>query len=382
MAADSKEERAAGTTVNVDIRSLSGALLSLNVDRGSTVADVKAEIQRQWETPALYQILTCGDSVLANAESIQAIAESSSALSMTMLVSHEEVSKELDSGESLRQLPTLQALANLGSRAGDFAVDAVCALLDGPDTEVFTKAAQTLVSIAGPENKSALAALTKMVGSRNGTKRRLAVTALGSLARPGDKEVLEGLTHHIENSMTCARCCALDALAVVGHGQESAIAMIIAQLQHLEVRVRTFAVRALATAAIPGDAASVAAAVSRLEDSAVEVRIAAVRTTAKLASSADEAAVAGVMQCLEDRNTFVRMAAVKALAALVPSVAESTLAAKLEDSNEHVRRAATKALAFVSKSQPKPGKGRRRRRKKTAKASSADATGASAQSSA
>eukprot|EP00747_Dinoflagellata_sp_TGD_P186102 gnl/TRDRNA2_/TRDRNA2_42972_c0_seq1.p1 gnl/TRDRNA2_/TRDRNA2_42972_c0~~gnl/TRDRNA2_/TRDRNA2_42972_c0_seq1.p1 ORF type:complete len:266 (+),score=52.91 gnl/TRDRNA2_/TRDRNA2_42972_c0_seq1:74-871(+) len=182
--------------IHVAICSFSGQRLEVDMDRQRTISDVKMFIAGRWKIPEVFQRLISGTAILQDRDCLAACpGANESPLHITMLLSMEEVQKDLDSKGCERKARALGALECLGRGAFPGALNAAAACLEDRNKVVQLAAVSALLELAqtdedSAEMHSALQALVKLAERGVRHVKCAAVEAVARLARKGDQRVI------------------------------------------------------------------------------------------------------------------------------------------------------------------------------------------------
>lgn len=301
--------------IQVSLHGLAGETRKLEMEGDADALRLKQEIAVQMHVPLICQKLISHNVVVSNTSKLTSYcADGSSVLSLTLLMSLDEVYSNLNSEVPDIQVAALMTLAELSLHAGEVAVAAVIARFQDKDYRVRLVALKTLPKIAQIGDRCALEASILCL-SRGKDERAAAVDAIGKLANKGDERTVHAIRALLDDRGVCTQCAAFYALSKVATVEDVLIA-VKAQLEDTHTRVRTHAVKALAKVAERGDTRAVALVLTRLGDTAHEVRIAVIKALVLLAAKDDKDAVAAVTAHLEDPNADVQSVAEKAMAVM------------------------------------------------------------------
>lgn len=312
-------------TVDFEVRSISGDVLTVDVDPGKKVSNLKERIAEHWHIPPACQKLIAGVAVLDDRDDIKShCCHDAGGISVTLVVSLEDITRDLNSEERSRQSLGLTRLKELGARGGQATLTAWGMLLD----------------------------------HRRATMRRNALLELAGLARKGDANVCDQMALRLGDSSAAVRLAAVRAIKqVVEKGNERVVEALIACLHdsHQYAGVRLAAIQSVAVVAEKGDRAALTAVLEALGDEDEDVRRTALKAAVDLCECGDMDVVLAVCAMLRDVDADVRCTAVDALAELAGAAVQITdcvrdaLAAHHNDPDPNVQSLIVKTLAQMER---------------------------------
>eukprot|EP00930_Biecheleria_cincta_P016361 TRINITY_DN13339_c0_g1_i2.p1 TRINITY_DN13339_c0_g1~~TRINITY_DN13339_c0_g1_i2.p1 ORF type:complete len:210 (-),score=48.41 TRINITY_DN13339_c0_g1_i2:13-642(-) len=201
-------------------RAVSGEQFCLpDVDLQTSVAEVKTKIEDYCHVPRNALQLLHGVTLLNdNSEQLAfACCTDGPVLSLTMLVSVQDLLTELLKGNEAARLESLHALSKLGLRGSEEVTSAVLRVVavQGQSEEVKISAAHTLSLVAERGNTSAIDAMMAFLDDPGGYIRVAGLQALGSLVHKGDERVIAAVAALWDDWHPCVKFAAAETLQAI-----------------------------------------------------------------------------------------------------------------------------------------------------------------------
>lgn len=339
--------------IRVQVTTLNGKLLDLEMDADSIVLDLKAAIAKEWDIPPSCQQLV-HEMCLPEGKHLRSVSSVSPwadirTLSVTLVVSVDALLKDLECKNQRRRLSSLKSLAALGSKGFADVVISLVKRLDDADLKLGSAAAEFL-SIMKHDAK-ALKSIQACLRDPSPALRANALRVLALLVDALDSDVASDIRGCLRDTEAPVRAAAIHALAKLSVKDDPvALEAVLACFGDEDSKVRTVAAKKIRELAQDEDPRAMSALIDSLEDADCNVRHSAAATLPQLAKVDSAYAVSAVSQLLYHADVGVRVIAVRLLPQLRQSdytCAERALRRCLGDPDRNVRAAAIMALSSM-----------------------------------
>uniref|UniRef100_A0A7S4QEF8 Ubiquitin-like domain-containing protein n=1 Tax=Alexandrium monilatum TaxID=311494 RepID=A0A7S4QEF8_9DINO len=332
----------------VEVVTLAGNMIELNLEPQSTVADLRQAISLAGPgVPAECQRILRNSALepLPDAEPIEE-------RQYRLVVSLDAVCKDLETGDPEQRKKGVETLSRLGSKGGLPAISAVASRLQDVNHGVARAAIHALISLAEQGSREdVIAAIRKRMPECPPGIRQALIEVIGSVAQWGDTGLVDVLFQGLQDDEPFVWMAAWEVLAELaesGDNRPAVVQTVIARLAHDDGSVRAAAADALTWVAEAGDRQAVAALVQSSRDYLSFVRTVAVEAIMEMAQCGDPEAIEAVSERLTDDCPMVRGKAAKAMSRLSEDDDDrciAALAACLGDESREVVKAAFEAIA-------------------------------------
>lgn len=350
----------------VEVNTLGGDCLRVEVMDTSTALDVKNAVARLCGVPSTCQQLIWGSHILQDTEGVANLVDSHVAgthgaldapISLTMAISLDWICEVMHSGSTSEKMRAFEDIMKLGSRGGVTAVRAVIGALLQQDKRIQCKAQSALEYLVSclRDDLTTIQVMCGMLNEAVCPQHQVAgVQALAASGLIGDPTVVAALCNLIIRSrdrhLLFDAVCALASAAE--RGDPDAIAAICHCLANPDVNVRLRAAKYLATVADKGNRTAVFALIQCLQDGDEDVAHAAVTALKSAAVQGDVETVALLSACVKNGQGSVHgCAALQALAHVSERGDQeviSLISTHLDDESSNVRYGALRALVVVA----------------------------------
>lgn len=314
-----------GTTLRVNILSVAGETLDVELPATDTIAKVKHSVASAWSIPSSCSKLLRDAEVLKDDTIIgQCLYSNSIAgtidannLSLTVVVSLDVVHSNLNDDRVAKRVFALEELGILGLKGGDATVGIVVNCLEEKDERVQAAAAEALKKFATRGNQQIVTALLSKLKHKRSSVKKVVLNFLADLVEVSDQVALAEICSCFEQHASCSEVsmAAVEALGTLAlQGDHTCIVnALTGLLSQKPKQVRKAAVRALAKLAERGVAIEVSAVTVGLSDVQSDVRIATLKAIAKICRKGDQDALTALTVCIADADCMVRLAALCAM---------------------------------------------------------------------
>uniref|UniRef100_A0A7S4QFX9 Ubiquitin-like domain-containing protein n=1 Tax=Alexandrium monilatum TaxID=311494 RepID=A0A7S4QFX9_9DINO len=310
----------------VEVVTLAGNMIELNLEPQSTVADLRQAISLAGPgVPAECQRILRNSALepLPDAEPIEE-------RQYRLVVSLDAVCKDLETGDPEQRKKGVETLSRLGSKGGLPAISAVASRLQDVNHGVARAAIHALISLAEQGSREdVIAAIRKRMPECPPGIRQALIEVIGSVAQWGDTGLVDVLFQGLQDDEPFVWMAAWEVLAELaesGDNRPAVVQTVIARLAHDDGSVRAAAADALTWVAEAGDRQAIMemaqcgdpeaieAVSERLKDDCPMVREKAARAMARLSEDDDDRCIAALAACLGDESREVVKAAFEAIA--------------------------------------------------------------------
>lgn len=375
----------------VIVYNVSGESLEFKLPVQATVAQLRASVEELWQVPASLQKLVIGSHVLRSPEQLADHCCPDLDLSVTLLLCSDEARTALEGANLDCTLQALEAIKQLGPRAGERERCAIEGLLQDPRDRIRVAAVGAFGSVLSDTDVHRMSLLSQCLADPCSRVRSTAVSALSQFAaKQGSADsAFEALSAHLQHpeafvrrSAVCAvsrfkdkldirkvwmhmnllfesylpevRATALEVLSqITDQGDIHALEAALARLEDPEACVRCAALTAVGCLAPrQGDWDITSHVIACLSDTDDDVREAALSQLPRLVSQNDEQIVDAVSTCLEHHNAGVRLDVPSALLKVASRgnrYALESVASRLTHQSHEVRQAAVCTLDYLAK---------------------------------
>lgn len=281
------EDKAGCRDLRIVVNQMNGAQMEAVMPVHRHLADLKELVARHFQIPADCQRFYHGVEPLGmkDSDSLSRLSGMErKVVSLTVVVSTEQLVVQLESPSSGARVAALGNLAQLGTRAKP-QVEQVCRLLaTDADHRVRRAAANALphIALAADEEAALDELISRFSEETNASVQQAIATAMAQFTEAGN---------HQERIFTSAEN----------------------KLQSENAGCRRMGLTALSLAAPKGNQRVAATARSYLRDADASVRFQALQTLVQVSEKGDESAIDAVCNCLDDQSGFVQSHALAVL---------------------------------------------------------------------
>lgn len=278
--------------IHITVNRMGGDTLELDVDRSTTVAELKEQLGQRLEIPPLCQVLVLESPTLNQSAMLP---NEAGRVPLHRFVPHPcesggEVSVAEQSLTLMLVVSYNQSTANLADR---------------------------MTAIAALTKTGCVSMLLMLMEDTNPDVREAALVAIAAVAPEGDEHALAAAGASLEDLSVFVRRASLQVLIKIGSkGDERILACIARGLRHENAGVRHTAVEALGAMVENGDIQAVGSLMGCLRDRDFGVRAAAARNVALVAEAKDALAISALTALRNDPEGPVRKQVAKALKTL------------------------------------------------------------------
>lgn len=293
---------------------MNGNELEISLPAWKHFADLREEVSKHWKIPTDCQRFYHGIEPLnlKDSDTISMLAGRGPIISLTVLVSTEQLVARLESSSSGARAAAVGNLAQLGTRAAP-QVEQICLLLaTDPDHRVRRAAANALPNVVVEGNEE---------------------VAVNALIAQFEIELKEPVQQSIVAAMATFSGCYKDRI----------IAAAEDKIQSEDPSCRRMGLMALALAAPRGDERATAAARRCLGDADAAVRRQALQSLVQVSVRGDETLVSAACDCVCDQCSFVKSHALGVLRDMVQSDDDRPCALRARELIEIAPRSPEKA---------------------------------------
>lgn len=292
-------------TLRVVVLSLAGESTEFKLERGSRISGLKSVVAKQWKVPVLTLQFCLGADVVSDEEDVREGCYHA-------LVSLSRACTEMETGPRQSRLEAVEALGELGGRAGA-AVDAICARMADEDPEVRKVAAHALGCIVPQGHTGVVANVCSCIDHPSWRVRLEAAQFLARASEKGDPEAIAALCGRLKDDCSDVRHAAAQSLAEIAQGDCRAVEAAVSCLGDARWRVRLEGLQSLLMVTDKGDDCVVDAVCQLMEDAVSSVREAALLAVPQIRRQGQRALNAVCTRLEDEALSNVRLIALQAL---------------------------------------------------------------------
>ncbi|CAE8612964.1 unnamed protein product, partial [Polarella glacialis] len=305
--------------ITARVHSVAGDILELELDEAGQIfsaADLKERVAAAWHVPPSCQKLMVGTSVLTDVSCLSDFYQAEEpVLSVTMVVSLDDVMRDLEHNAAERRQSALEVLVALGPRGGEVAIAAVQGSLENMQSGMRRAALQALVRMLRKDDDRAISAARRLLAEPSVDSRCAALVALAAASERGNARSLEVVRPALRDPEPAVRVAALQSVAALAtKGDEGVIDLVCRCLLDPSVVVRRATLQTILVVCDKGDRTAKGCLLGLLQSPSSDVRRAALQALGSIALRGDEEIVLAVLACRDvDPHAGVRRTAVQVL---------------------------------------------------------------------
>mmetsp|Transcript_127858 Transcript_127858/g.239075 ORF Transcript_127858/g.239075 Transcript_127858/m.239075 type:complete len:354 (-) Transcript_127858:30-1091(-) len=345
-------------TVQVQVQSVGGEVLELDVKARSLVRGLKQKIEQRWRVPFESQKLVCETTILKDSDSIASHLQGASpVLCVTLVKALDTLYSIVGDGKERpeKRILNMRKLADLVPKGDEDAIHAFFLCLADPTSEVRRASVEMLLQVGGRNNERVISELCDCSEGTSVDTKLAAITGLRQVAERGNDRVVTTLIKLSRDEKPTVRRTALYALPQAADlDDDRIIAAVIEEMKKVDAAVPYSAEQVLPQAVNRGNQFVISEMIELLrnmEQVHYLVRTRAVHVICKVALPDDMRAVDAILEAGVDPDERIRLAVIEDLPGLVRKGDRRAIALLKEIASQNkvgvLERAAGKSLSLL-----------------------------------